>query len=198
MKWRQGSIAALLAGAIVMPTTAVAQRMPETGWYIGGSIGQSEVQDFCDGIPGCDDTDTAWKVFGGYQINRNFALELGYTDLGTTKIDVSGPGGNLSARIDATALEFVGLGMVPIAERFSLYGKLGLYRGEVEGRGAGVVQGEPINLEGDDSNNDLTFGFGLKFDLTRNAAIRGEWQRYSDMGEDTDVDVLSIGLVWRF
>ena len=41
------------------------------------------------------------------------------------------------------------------------------------------------------------------FDITRNIALRGEWQRYSDfgggqVGGETDVDVMSLGVMVRF
>ena len=62
----------------------MAQQAQESGFYIAGSIGQSEV-DFCGifaSTISSDDKDTAWKFFGGCQVNRNFAFELGYTNLG--------------------------------------------------------------------------------------------------------------------
>jgi OOP family OmpA-OmpF porin len=92
--------------------------------------------------------------------------------------------------------------MLPVADKFSLFGKIGLYRGEVEGTGSGVVLGTPISLSGKDTNTDLTFGVGAKFDITRNVALRGEWQRYSSVGGsevgESDVDVLSIGVAFKF
>ena len=198
MRTKKHTLAALLAAAgMALSSATMAQSMQDRGWYAGASIGQSEVQDFCDGIPGCDGKDSAWKIFGGYQVNRNFAIELGYTDLGEATVNVSGPGGNLNASVESSAWELVGIGSLPVANRFSVYGKLGLYRGEVEGRGAGTVLGVPVNFNEDDSGTDLTFGIGAKFDLTRNLALRGEWQRYNDFS-GADIDVLSVGLVVRF
>ena len=190
--------AAFAAIGMAVSSASMAQQKPESGWYVGGSIGQSEAQDLCDGISGCDDTDTAWKIFGGYHVNRNFAIEGGYTDLGKSTINATGPGGNLNATIEATAFELVGLGSLPLGNQFSVFGKIGLYRGEVEARGSGVVLGAPVNLSEDDSGTDLTFGFGARLDITRNFGVRGEWQRYSDMGGDIDIDVLSVGVVFRF
>jgi OOP family OmpA-OmpF porin len=204
MSIRKTPVAALLAAAgMAVSAASMAQSRPaDAGWYVGVSVGQSQQADTCEGIPGCDDKDTAFKVFGGYQVNRNFAIEGGYTDLGKTNINVSGPGGNLSANIKANAWEVVGVGILPVADRFALLGKIGLYRGEVEGTGSGVVLGIPISLSGKDTNTDLTFGVGAKFDITRNFAVRGEWQRYSSMGGsevvETDVDVLSVGVTFKF
>ena len=78
----------------------------------------------------------------------------------------------------------------PIVDKLSVYGKLGVYRGELEAPGA------------EETNTDVTFGVGLQYDLIKNVGVRGEWQRYSKMGGgnlvETDVDVLSVGVVYRF
>lgn len=196
MKFWHAAAASLALG---FAGPAIAQS-PNMGWYIGGSFGQSQFQDACEGISGpgisCDEKDSAWKIFGGYQLNRNFAIELGYTNLGETSASEAG----VSVAAEASAFELVGIGFLPLADRFSAYGKVGLYRAESEGRliipglGSGSI---------DESNTDLTYGFGLKFDISRNLALRGEWQRYSevgggDLGGEADIDVLSVGLMYRF
>jgi OmpA-OmpF porin, OOP family len=179
------------ASAMALATPALAQ---DTGFYAGLSIGQSAVDDACTGIGGpgvsCDDKDTAWRILGGYQFNRNFAVEVGYSDLG--EVSASGPGG--SASIESTAIEVVAVGMLPIADRFSLYGKIGMYRGETDATAPGVSVSE--------SNTDLTFGVGVRYDITKNLGVRAEWQRYGDIGGDSigeaDVDVISVGAIWKF
>lgn len=196
MKFAQAAAAAL---ALVFAGPAFSQAaMSETGWYVGGSIGQMTADDACAGLTGagvsCDDEDTTWKIFGGYKINRNFAAELGYSDLG--EVSARGPGGTATA--EATAWELVGVGMLPLADRFSAYGKLGVYRGEVDGRVNTVL----LNASADESNTDLTFGLGLKYDVSQAVAIRGEWQRYGDIGGNStgeaDLDVISIGVMFQF
>jgi OOP family OmpA-OmpF porin len=121
-------------------------------------------------------------------------VELGYADLG--EITASGPGGNASA--EANAWDLVGVGILPLGNNFSLYGKAGFYRGEVDGQ---------VNTPGfaggaSENNTDLTFGVGARYDVTRNVAVRAEWQRYSDMGGgnvgESDVDVMSLGLQYQF
>jgi OOP family OmpA-OmpF porin len=70
-----------LASAMIFAGSAFAQAGSEAGWYVGASLGQSQVDVDCSGTTTCDDKDSAWKIFGGYQFNRNFSVELGYTDL---------------------------------------------------------------------------------------------------------------------
>jgi OmpA-OmpF porin, OOP family len=186
-------------------SAAFGQMQQDRGWYVGGSVGQAEADRWCQGASGlsCDDNDTAWKIFGGYQINRHFAVEAGYTDLGEVSVRGAAPGINASSNVAANALELVGIGRYPITNRFSVFGKLGFYRGEAEAGSSFSVPGFSISGSEKETNSDVTYGAGLMFDLTRNLALRGEWQRYSDMGGgqvggQTDVDVMSVGLQVRF
>ncbi|HYR34373.1 MAG TPA: outer membrane beta-barrel protein, partial [Burkholderiales bacterium] len=97
--------------------------------YIGGGLGQSKFKKVCqDAGPGetCDDKDTAFKIFGGYQFNKNFAAEFGYTDLGKAKF--SDP--TFSAEFKAYVWELSAIGAFPVMDAFSIYGRLGGYWGE--------------------------------------------------------------------
>ena len=192
---------AAAALAMLIATPAWSQ---DAGFYLGASIGQSRAKDFCDDSGGfsCDDKDTAWKLFGGYQFNRHLAVEAGYTDLG--EIGVSGVLTGVSVRgtIEVTAFELVGVGSIPVMDRFSLYGKLGLYHAETEQKITGSLGPVTRTDNASEKNTDLTFAFGARFDITRNLGVRAEWQRYLDVGGgeigEDDVDVLSVGVLWRF
>ena len=179
---------------LVAAAPASAQGMMDTvmsGLYAGGSIGQSKFKGACDDPgPGetCDDKDTAFRILAGYQVNRNFAAEIGYSRLG--KVSLSG--GGQSGEIKGSVLELLGIGALPVWDKLSLYGKLGVYHGELKGGGA---------IEVSESNNGLTFGFGAQYDVLKQLGVRLEWQRYNDLGGNdikSDVDVLSIGAIWRF
>jgi OmpA-OmpF porin, OOP family len=168
------SIKAFLAVSALFFAGAAAAQQPSLGSvYIGGTIGQAEYKDATG-----DDKDTAWRILGGYQFNRHFAAELGYHDLGE------------ASACEGNAIEVVGIGAFPIVDKLSVYGKLGIYRGELEAPGA------------KETNSDLTYGVGLQYDFLKNVGVRGEWQRYSKMGGgnlvETDVDVMSVGLIYRF
>ena len=190
-KARLGLAVLGFSAALAFTVPAAAQ---DAGFYAGLSLGQSKADDACTGVSGpgvsCDDKDTAWKILGGYQFNRNFAVELGYTDLG----EVSATDGVDTVSIESTAFELVALGMMPIADKFSVYGKIGVYRGETDASAPGISISE--------SNTDLTFGIGVRYDFTRNLGVRAEWQKYTDVGGgdigEADVDVISVGVIWRF
>lgn len=182
--------------------------------YVGVSFGQAEHLDGCAraSVP-CNNKVNSWKLFAGYQFNRYFAADLAYTDLG--ELSGSGPvrGADVTLNTEVTAWDLVGVGSWPVIDRFSLYGKLGLYRAETEVRRtesrivfAGVFGQFPVtqttSTSANKKNTDATFGIGARYDITRNFALRAQWQRYQDVGGSevgqSDIDVLSAGLMYRF
>jgi OOP family OmpA-OmpF porin len=194
MKIARSAIAllALAAGASVA-TPAAAQDVHR--FYAGASIGQTTASDGCSGIivPGitCNDSDTAWRFLGGYQIDRNFAVELGYHDFGKVKATGFGVNGEVTANV----WELVGVGTLPLRNRFSVYGKLGGYRGDTQLR-------SNAGFSGSDTNTDITFGVGGRYDLSPQIAFRAEYQAYQSVGGSTvgnsDFDVISVGALFKF
>jgi OOP family OmpA-OmpF porin len=184
--------AALAIALALFAAVASAQRFPE-GFYVGGSLGYGKAKTFCTdpalagGTAGCDASSLAWRLLGGYQFNRNFALEGGYHSLGKGKF--------AGSELTFDAFEASGLFMMPLGD-WSLLGRLGFMRGAA--RGGGAITGRK------ESNNDITYGAGIQYELSRSFAIRGEWQRYPGLGGppsfggDTDVDVWSFGALYRF
>jgi OOP family OmpA-OmpF porin len=189
-------VGALVAGFAALPTLAMAQAKggnADLGFYAGASIGQSKTAD-CPGAGSCDDKDTAYRVFGGYKFHPNIAVEGGYAPLGKTSS--SFPGGSVSA--EANAWDIVGVGSWGLGNNFSILGKLGFYNAEL--KLGGLASGKK-------TTTDLTYGIGGQYDFNRNLGLRLEWNRYSKVkapdvgtlsGGDTDIDVLSVGALWRF
>lgn len=164
---RKWFVSVLGAAAVAMSVGAQAQQSAGAplvpNLYAGIELGRSDV--------GSDD-DIGFKIFGGYQFTRNIAAEIGYGML-FDKSDV-----------EVTALEFVGVGLFPIAPQLSLIGKLGLANVEVDSPG------------GSRDKTELTYGFGVQFDMSRNLGLRALWQRYDT--DPQEVDWFAIGALWRF
>jgi OOP family OmpA-OmpF porin len=160
-------VVAGVLGAIAL-AVAPAVAMAQSPWYAGVHIGQADIDE-------ANDEDTAFRILGGYQINQNFAAELAYTDFGK----VQGAKGN--------AIELVGVGSLPVANQFSVYGKLGLSRGEFKASGVS------------EDSIEVTYGVGVRYDVTPTVGARLEWQNYPDVGDGaSDVSVLSVGVVFKF
>ena len=172
------------------------------GYYAGVSAGQSKVSDFCDGVPGgvsCNDSDTGWKVFGGYQATENFGIEVSWVDFGEAILDVTPAGFPLTVTGEASGFGVVGTGMLPVSERFGLFGKVGVFRWDLEVRAD--VFGQSAAVE--DDGIGLTYGFGAKVKVTENVGIRVEWEQFPDVGNndttgEDDLSLLSAGVVLSF
>ncbi len=154
------------------------------GWYVGGGVGGSDDK-------GLREDDTGFKVFGGYRPNKYLALEGAIVFLGEF-----GPANAFSK--DGLSLEFVGI--LPIGQRFELFGKLGLFFWEITADvlctpfGSGFVCAEDADV---DDGTDATYGVGFQTHFTGRWGGRLEWQRFTDVGTD-DVDLLSVNVIYGF
>jgi len=156
-KWM---VSMLGAAAMAVSACALAQQPAATGFYIGAEVGNTDV--------GGADDDIGFKILGGYQFHRNIAAELGYGLM----YDKSG--------VEVKALEAVAVGMFPIANQFSIIGKLGLAN---------------IDVNPGDDKTELTWGLGVQYDFSRNLGVRALWQRYET---DEAIDFLAVGVTWKF
>src|SRR5688572_10676070 len=123
-------------------------------WYVGiaaGSASYDVPQDFreldalteeANSFPGIeasfdtDDSDTAIKVFGGFNVNPNFGVEVGYVDLGEMANEFSlesdgsdFPPGVASVVGSTSVYGFNGgvVGSLPFSDSVSLSGRAGAY-----------------------------------------------------------------------
>jgi OmpA-OmpF porin, OOP family len=189
-------VTAMLAGFAALPTLATAQAKggnSDLGFYAGASVGQSKSD--CNGGGSCDDKDTAYRIFGGYKFHPNIAVEGGYAPLGETSASL-GALGNVTA--EANAWDIEGVGSWGLGNNFSVFGKLGFYNAEV--KLGGIASGKK-------TTTDLLYGLGGQYDFNRNLGLRLEWTRYSGVKSpdvaglssgDNDIDVVSVGALWRF
>jgi OOP family OmpA-OmpF porin len=170
-KW----IAAVLGAAAMTLSAGALAQQNETGWYVGGSLGQNN-----DDL----DDEMAWKATIGYNINRTFAVEASYAFLGEASESAFG----VSASAEATAWEVVGVAKFPVADKFSIYGLLGLAMVEVESE----VEFLGVSDSVKDDNTNLTFGLGVQYDFSPKLGVRAQWQDYDD------TSVISAGIVYKF
>lgn len=199
-----GLVAATAGISPVAFAQAAGRFAQDAGFYAGAAVGQSRVKDACEGLPiACDDKDTGVKIFYGYQFNKNFGAEVGYVHLGKATANGVIQGVTVSDSIKAKGLEVLGVGTLPIADKFSAYGKLGFFRWDVDMTLTETYPNYSIAYSVSDSGTDLTYGLGLKYDFAKNIGARLEWQRYKDLGNPettgkSDVDLISLGIVFKF
>lgn len=173
----------------------------DPGFYVGLGVGRAEAKDFCTSFGGaCDAKDVTWNIFAGYQINRYFAVELGYNNFGdATTSGFTGGGAPATLTAETTAIELVGVATVPLTDAFSLYAKAGVYRSDTDLNGTGAAVGAASDKE-----TGGTFGLGAQYNINRNFAARLEWQRYMGVVSnflgtaDGDIAVLRLTTRYKF
>lgn len=177
------------------------------GWYIGGSAGSSNYDisedDFVPslGVVGStkvDDEDVIWKMFGGYRINDNLALEFAYADFGSFDVisTITAPfAAETHSEFKPTALLLDAVGILPLSDRFEIFGKVGLAVWEIEVDISGTPGVVRLAPDFDDDGSDFHYGVGVAAHLTDSVAVRAEWEA---INLDEDVDGLSIGVQFNF
>jgi OOP family OmpA-OmpF porin len=184
----------------------------DTGFYVGGSFGQSKVSDFngsdldaelatlgITSSSSTDDTDTGWKAFAGYRLMKYMAVEGAYTNFGeaTAHSIITSPlSGVVDTTVEAEAWTVSALGILPLGDQFSLFGRLGVNFWNIDVSAAGTGGGGIATASEDDDGTDWVYGVGAAYNLTNNLSVRGEWERYDF--DDGDVDLLSAGISWNF
>lgn len=188
----------------------------DSGWYVGGGIGHVsndlELGDFDDGsiISGTvDTTETAYKLFGGYRINRYLRAESGFVSLRNDLdskttfegiSDGSGPGfasfpdGEVSADIDQQTGFFLALvGSYPLSERWSITAKIGAFNWDTELTTIDLNGERDMHFDG----TDTLYGFGIEHQLRNSMLLRLDVERYTDI-VDHDFDVAGVSIGYQF
>ena len=174
-----------IVGAVLLAMGMVGSASAANGFYAGVSVGEASI-DACDDVVGatsCDDSDTSWKIFGGYDLNEYFAVEAAWVDMG--EISASGPGVSVTAEGDGFVADVKGT--LPINDQFGVFAKVGLISWELEGGGAAS------GLE--DDGNDAMYGVGAHYMFTEQFGVVAEWERFDT---DDEVDMWSVGGVIKF
>jgi len=193
------TILALLIGSItIYASQAMAVDFP-TGFYAGAGGGVSSDRDFCaqaGKTNNCEDTDFAWRIYGGYQLLKWVSFEGGYTDLGSSDAKIA-----LVGVADETKSEVEGftLATALTIPKIGIFGKVGAFFWDKDS--TTVPLGfDPVSAS--ETGTSLMFGVGGRYPLTEKFGIGLEWDRYVDVGDNTvgesDMDVYSIDLIWSF
>ncbi len=168
---RKIAVVALLSAVVALPAYA------DSGPYAGLKVGGTKV-----GFSGLTkSSDTAFGALLGYQYSSNFAVEGEYADLGRFS------GAGVSGKSDVWGLSAVGI--LPLEERFSVFGKLGVSRSGTRTSTASGV-----------NRTAATYGLGGQFDATPMIGLRFTWERYrvGVVGQNADDDLYSLAAMFKF
>ena len=207
-----GMLATLATLAVTFSPTAFAD---DAGWYAGFNAGQSRAsiddaritagllgEGFTTSSISDDDSHFGYKIFGGYDFNRYFALEGGYFNLGQFGFTANTiPAGSLRGDIKLQGANIDALGKVPLGEKFSLFARIGLNYAEAKDSFSGTGSVAVIDPSPKKRSANYKFGVGAEYDFTRAFGMRVEAERYridDAVGNKGDIDLFSVGLVFRF
>lgn len=174
-----------------LSTTAMAE-----GFYAAVDAGQSSGKDICTnnppGVTGCEDTATLFRAAVGTQITPMWGAEVSYGSYGKAS---AGTFLGISVDWEASGLQISGTGTFPVADAFSLIGKLGIARTDLKVSALGISFSE--------TSTNLAFGIGAQYDVTQSVAFRAQYEDLGTVGNSnttgtTKASLLSAGVVFKF
>ena len=186
-----------------------------TGMYVGISAGESKSK-FDNGataqsLVGAgvtagalteDERGNAYKAFIGVPLSPNWAVEAGYFDLGRFGFDgVTSPAGTVMGTTRVQGLNLDLVGTLPITERWSLLGRVGAAYAETKSSFSGTGASGVSALPSSKRDTHYKYGFGTEYAFTPALTMRLEGERYQvndAIGQRANVDLISVGLVYRF
>lgn len=171
-----------LVSLFFLSTSVLAQ-----GGYIGASIGHGTYKEDLSFINAkFDESDTGYKIFGGYRVTDNFAVEGFYTNYGKPSGNVLGY--NTSVELDGFGAYAVGT--LPLGTGFELFGKVGFIAWDATAKVGSV--------SADTDDTDFAYGIGAAYFFNDQFGLQGEWEAINFDNNNMDADMLSIGIQYRF
>lgn len=208
------AIAASAIAAIAQPSFAQSNN-DTVGLYGGINVGRSRAKiddarisgnlvnnGFAVNSLADDNRSTGFKAFGGYQFDKNFSLEGGVFSLGRFGYHATTtPAGTLDGQARVRGLNLDLVGTLPITGSFSVFGRVGLTYAEAKDRFASTGAVVVNNPNPSERAANWKAGVGLQYAFTPALSVRAELERYrinDAVGNKGDIDMASIGLVYRF
>lgn len=187
----------------------------DSGWYIGGNIGQSRAHVDAHKIAtdvmatGYSSTyldhntiDSGFKVYGGYQINPYISIESGYFDLGEHQFhSITQPDGLLTNNMKFRGVNVDVVGYLPFTEKLSAFARLGVNYALTQDTFTGTGAANALAGKLHDRHSFGKAGVGLQYEFSESLAMRIESERYrvsNALTDHNEVDLFSVGVVYRF
>lgn len=146
------------------------------------------------------------RVAVGYQFNPNIAVEMGYLRLpnqkGTFKLAPTSIYAASTERLKQNAIDLAAKGILPINDKFNVYGKLGV---------AYLTSTITNDYNGVKSNDNQFFGIakhklapevglGVTYNVTNNVFVDTSWTHIQPLGKNKpgNVDFAAVGIGYSF
>ena len=150
--------------------------------YIGGGIGAGRIngEDFTNSNGDISENRVSWKAQAGLKFNPILSIEAQYIDFGAANRN--------SDRVKATGWTAGAILDLPTGIFITPYAKVGAIRWETDNRFN--------NISANESGTDLTWGGGVRFNLSDNLDLRAEYERFRM--DSTHVDNISATVQFNF
>ena len=214
---------ALFASLALAAGTATAA---EDGFYVGAGVGYGSMSIDSQKIDrildsaltptgyavtdsNVDDGASPWSALVGYRFMKYVAVELGYIDLGNADYtgivsDGLDTAGRVKAQWEASGWPVSVLGIWPINNEWEVFGRVGLFMGDVKLKAKAVDGLGDMLVRGNASNNSNEFigGAGVNFNFLEKWTARAEWQAMPSLGNDDtgsgDWNNIQASILYRF
>lgn len=215
-KNRTLKLLALTSMGTLLASNALAQDAAYT--YGGVSVGQSHGKADAGGMSAYqlrgatpaatvtglqrDDTDNAYRLFLGYQFNRNVGLEASFFNLGKFNYKATtSTGGTLSGdtKIQGGGVDVVGA--LPLSDNWSLLGRVGGQFAKTRNVFTGTGATYTSNPTPSARQFNYKVGAGLQYTVSPHFLLRGEAEQYrtrDGIGGNDRVQVFSLSMVFPF
>jgi opacity protein-like surface antigen len=180
--------------ALVAATAAIGSAQAATpGPYVGVGIANADHNASISGATSSssDGWKTSGKIFGGYEFDQTFGMEVGYTDFRSSDYSYTLNGVNRTGSSDGKSYYVAGKATAPVNEQFSVFGKLGAAQNK--------RNYSDSLLNGDSSKTELYAGVGAQYNFNPKVAVTLEYERY---GKNQDIgaksSVVTLGAKYAF
>lgn len=200
----------LLSAAIF--AASVQAQAADSGFYVTAGLGfsvndvqQSDVDAVANEIIAAgyssadvevDKTAAAGKIGFGYKFNRYLAIDLAYMNLGTfeARVHTTGPSGNFTAEDQITGTAFSIVGMLPISQDWSIFGRAGSlkWKETLELRGCAV---SCVRVDSSIKGRDGFVGLGANWEISERWGLSAEWDAIKLKYDDGSNSKIKTSLV---
>ncbi len=139
----------LISAAACITAFAAAPAFAQS--YVGAGVGAAKT----------DTNETSYKLYGGFQFNPTWGMEVAYNDLGRYR----------GADVDSWSI--AGTGTVPLGTNWSLLGKLG------------ATSNRP-KFAGSSNKTDVLYGIGVGYSMTKNVGLRLEYEDFGTLSKSNN------------
>ncbi|MCH9755523.1 MAG: outer membrane beta-barrel protein [Candidatus Rickettsiella isopodorum] len=199
---------------------AMAANAAAPGVYVTGQVGYANTQmgnktDTANLLHNKDKAEAnnlsnnglAGRLALGYQFNQNFAVEVGYLQLGQRKVNVLVSPEQSSLKLRQNALDLVGKGIIPVSNNIDVYGKLGVayltsdIKETVKEGGHSTTTYDLNDVAGVNKHQWAPeAAIGVTYDITPNVSVDTSWTHIQPLGKNRpgNIDFVAVGLGYNF